>query len=471
MKNKIGTVSGLLVLFLLLVISDVSAGSWHNLSAGVNGNVVSLLYLNGSVYVGGHFHHANCGSRDGDCGEGSVDAYHIARWDGSEWHGVPDGSGTDNGVHAMVSWKNELYVGGEFTSINVPDFENPGDPAYSIAKWNGSNWTAVGNGMEYGTSVYALVADNNYIYAGGSFTTSDGLATNYISRWNGTAWENMSSGMNGAVRALTIWNDTICAGGEFTTAGGLTTNNVACWNSVASSWYNLSNGVYSSTGGSIFSLTEWNGSLCVGGWTDSFGNSITCWDGAAWYNLSVGFTDLAAVRALSSWNSLLYAGGDFTVSGETPLNYSAKWDGREWTSVEAGLGNSVLSITTDASYLYAGGQFVTTGSGVTVNHIALYGDTTTTTTSTTTTTEGTSSTTTSLASWTPDYVAGDLGKALVNLFVVVIIVFTGKTPDLVDLATVGIMIGILGFILPSLVGIATLAFVISIRQRGVWRRK
>lgn len=63
----------------------------------------------------------------------------------------------------------------------------------------------------------------------------------------------------------------------------------------------------------------------------------------------------------------------------------------------------------------------------------------------------------SASAWTPDYVTGDLGRALVNLLVTVVIVFTGKTPDLVDLAAVGIMIGIIGFIISSLVGIATLA--------------
>jgi asparagine N-glycosylation enzyme membrane subunit Stt3 len=56
----------------------------------------------------------------------------------------------------------------------------------------------------------------------------------------------------------------------------------------------------------------------------------------------------------------------------------------------------------------------------------------------------------SACAYTPEYVTGDLGKALVNMIVTIIIVFTGKTPDLVDLAAVAITVGLIGFILASL---------------------
>src|SRR5204863_9871732 len=53
----------------------------------------------------------------------------------------------------------------------------------SIAKWNGSNWSALGSGMGgSGLFVYALALSGSDLYAGGAFKAAGGKVSAYIAR-------------------------------------------------------------------------------------------------------------------------------------------------------------------------------------------------------------------------------------------------------------------------------------------------
>src|SRR5437016_628427 len=69
---------------------------------------------------------------------------------------------TDDAVVAAVADNaGNLYIGGNFTLV--------GDViANHIAKWNGTNWTALGSGTS--DKVYALAVSGNNLYVGGAFT-------------------------------------------------------------------------------------------------------------------------------------------------------------------------------------------------------------------------------------------------------------------------------------------------------------
>lgn len=59
-----------------------------------------------------------------------------------------------------------------------------GEQGDNIAKWNGTSWSQLGNGLN--GQVNALVFDNNNnLYAGGSFTTAGGISANRIRYWHG----------------------------------------------------------------------------------------------------------------------------------------------------------------------------------------------------------------------------------------------------------------------------------------------
>jgi hypothetical protein len=71
------------------------------------------------------------------------------------------------------------------------------------------------------------------LYAGGEFTTAGDVAANRIAKWNSTQWSGLGSGMNGSVLALAAFDDgtgpALYAGGEFTTAGDTTSSRIAAW--------------------------------------------------------------------------------------------------------------------------------------------------------------------------------------------------------------------------------------------------
>lgn len=85
-------------------------------------------------------------------------------------------------VSALAVSGTDVYAGGEFN-------EAGGNPATNIAKWNGSRWSALGEGV--GTSdgekpwVSALVASGGDLYAEGVFTMAAGRQAHHIAKWNG----------------------------------------------------------------------------------------------------------------------------------------------------------------------------------------------------------------------------------------------------------------------------------------------
>ena len=97
-----------------------------------------------------------------------------------------------------------MYAGGGFTTAG-------GSAASRIARWNGSNWSALGSGMNEDVlvSVSALAVSGNDVYAGGSFTTAGGKVSAYIAKFAPLAFRaNSVTVSNGAFQALLTGPDT-----------------------------------------------------------------------------------------------------------------------------------------------------------------------------------------------------------------------------------------------------------------------
>jgi hypothetical protein len=244
------------------------------------------------------------------------------------------------------------------------------DPTFSDA-----NWVSMGGVPGVSWSVFAAAADSlGNLYLGGFFTVAGNTNANYIVKWDGTGWSPLGSGMNygnpgAVVYALAVSGSNLYAGGIFTNAGGVLANNIAEWN--GSSWLALGSGLNNYLTYGVTTLAVSGGTLFAGGdFTTAEGsqaNNIAQWNGSTWSSLGSGMN--SEVDALAVSDGTLYAGGAFTTAGSNGANYIAQWNGSTWSAVGSGMNNEVDVLEVSNGTLYAGGWFTTAGSSG-ANHIA-----------------------------------------------------------------------------------------------------
>ncbi len=196
-------------------IAKWNGTTWSSLGGGMDYYVEALVCDSaGNLYAGGEFTNA-----------GGVAASCIAKWDGTTWSNLGSGihGGTGDSVKALAMDRaGNLYAGGMFSTAGDVD-------AFAVAKWNGTSWINLGGGMNY--EVNALACDgSSTLYAGGEFNTAGGGAAARIAKWNGTAWSSLGSGLNNSPVAVACdsASNMYCAG-YFSAAGGLAANYIAKW--------------------------------------------------------------------------------------------------------------------------------------------------------------------------------------------------------------------------------------------------
>ena len=322
-------------------------GNWSPLGDGFSGSLFTAglsltAFDDGSgpaLYVGGSF--AQAGGVSGTNG--------IAKWDGAAWH--PLGRGVNAGpfpsVKSLAVFDSgngpELYAGGWIQTA----YQSNGTSlaVNCIARWNGSSWNTVGEGLGASGEVnwaYAMAVfdDGNgpELYAGGTFVTAGGVTVNHIARWDGSSWSALGDGMDNEVWALCPFDDgsgsALYAGGHFGTASGVNVSHIARW------------------------------------------------DGSAWSALGSG-TD-GQVRALAVFDDgtgpALYAGGGFATAGGIAARSIARWNGHSWSALGDGLGGDTVFVNglaafeddaSDTAQLYVGGEFATAG-GQSTNKVAAW---------------------------------------------------------------------------------------------------
>lgn len=339
---------------------------------GVTNNVFALrfngdkLYASGSAVGAGGLLSTNLG----------VDVF-----DGTNWsNAVGELEGGLCVIFDIGFLRNDIYVAGIFTSGN--NLRSPG-----LVKWNGSDFVNIG----FAGTALALVSDGTNLYVGGTFANAGGVLNTNIARYDGTNWYALGNGIGyynatnsnaSYVNVLELHNGLLYAGGTFANAGAVPAANVAVWD--GSTWSSLGTGSANGVGGGatpgVSALAFQGDDLYVGG---SFGlaggasaNCIAKWSGGAWSALGAGCR--GGVNCIGILGSDIYVGGAFTNVGGVNAREFAKWDGGGWTTWPTTDGVFVYPLNDAANKmvvnngsLYIGGRFNQAGD-VIANHVARY---------------------------------------------------------------------------------------------------
>ncbi len=332
-----------------------NGSTWSEFGGGIGTSVVYSILIDGTdIYVGGDFQSA---------GGNAIEE--IAKWNGTSWSSLGLGISSSY-VSSIAIYGTNLYVGGSFSVAgNVV--------AYNVAKWNGSVWIPMGGGPTntggISGEVFAIAVNGTDVYFGGSFIQAGGISTNGIAKWDGNNWSALGNGVNGYVKTIIANGAYIYAGGTFTTAGGSPASRIARWSipneiQPLGGWDALVDGIYDGVNAEVRAmvLNSNDGYIYVGGFfTEAAGKSanyIAKWDGTSWS--AVNYSDALNwyVYSLAVNNAGdLFVGGDFSQAGGVAANRIAKWDGTSWSALGTGLGGAVYALATSGNDLYAGGQF------------------------------------------------------------------------------------------------------------------
>lgn len=148
----------------------------------IDGEVFDMIWYNHQLYLRGDFTSIN-GFPSGTEG--------MARWDGKQWRGVA--------MNRMLStvepyqagriavYKGELYVSGFF--------ENDSVSYAGIAAWNGSSWRKIVDSRNSSDSVVSvdLAVRDGYLYAGGDIDSIGGVVVQGVARYDGSTWSRVGT--------------------------------------------------------------------------------------------------------------------------------------------------------------------------------------------------------------------------------------------------------------------------------------
>jgi hypothetical protein len=147
-------------------------GEWlHGVAAYENGHWDHVYRKNGNPFTAS-VTDMFVDTINNDLYLGSVYLY---RYDGEVFHNIAQLGGMVY-EHAMCMYRGDLYIGGNFTSVN-------GIPVNYMAKWDGTEWS--GENLGASNVLTALYEYKNELYVGGAFDTVAGfLPAHGIARYH-----------------------------------------------------------------------------------------------------------------------------------------------------------------------------------------------------------------------------------------------------------------------------------------------
>lgn len=233
--------------------------------------------------------------------------------------------GVEGPLAATALWSGNLVVGGQFAFAG-------GLPMINVARWDGSRFQPMGAGLN--GAVRSLANVGSALYAAGSFDHSGATPLPGLARFTGSAWVAVGSGGPdnvGGLKVVADGADLLLLGGfDSIGAPAVAAHLVARWN--GSAWSAIG---YPDLTAPPTCAARVNGTLYLGSDSDT---PLVAFDGANWnpvLGLDPPESGSLAITAMAGLNGLLYVTGNFpSAEGGTVLaNGIACWDGAHWTSL------------------------------------------------------------------------------------------------------------------------------------------
>lgn len=198
-------------------VAKWNGSAWSTVGYGFDREVTSFAVYRDTLYAGGYFK-SSAGAND--------TLNKIARWYDDNWHPLKNGLSdyTNALVRNMIVYHDTLFVGGGFiTNINGYDYLN-------MVKWYNNEWYPFYN-FSQNVAVFSIYNDDLFI--GGEFTSVNLDTYIYlkrIARWDGFKIDSLTSGLSSAVYALQPFLGSLYVAGGFWIAGEDTCGGLAIWN-------------------------------------------------------------------------------------------------------------------------------------------------------------------------------------------------------------------------------------------------
>ncbi len=201
----------------------------------------------------------------------------LAQWDGVQWLPVGDGGGAFGSFSPVVSVIQmfddgsgpALYAGGRF------DFIGGAGGTQAFGRFDGTRWEPVGGGLTRATILSSVNAMTVYddgsgpaLYIGGFDFTISGVRSASVYKWDGFEWTAIGQEFGGRVTDLQVWDDG--SGPALYVSGTAVPDILYVAKLEDDEWVPLDGGVASqpSTSGdfaSVFGLHVWDNDLYVAG--------------------------------------------------------------------------------------------------------------------------------------------------------------------------------------------------------------
>jgi hypothetical protein len=295
-------------------------------------------------------------------------------------------------VTALKSSGPTLYIGAKILNTNTNVARD------KVYKWDGTTWSAIGNG--FNNRILAIEIHGGNVYAAGEFTTGNAANTtlNRIAKWDAatSAWLAVSSGMNNTIRCLTVGvvDGSLYAGGDFTNAGTSVIRRVAKMTVISgiSYWSNVTGSKFPNN--TVYSIqtkaspqSGFNDIYIAGAFTtigtttltEAYGRiamyrNYSIGGSPNWFHLGTEMNDTVFDMRIDNQGGL-YAAGAFTTANGQVANRIAYWNSANWFALGTGLNQTAFSIAINSdNNVVVAGKFSTAG-GQTVNNIAYWNQT------------------------------------------------------------------------------------------------